>query len=310
MRRTLAVLLSLAMAFGALFCCAGTALAAERRYELPKSIQGQDELVGEKSKWNMEVSYNKATRTLLCESVGKDRYDPFYNYLYTLSTDSSGNRFVDRYNSTSTLAGTGYKDLISVDPIRSGKIRYIVLSRKDKEGTYLTGVYSFETRDNRVVRSTVASPQNYYSQLSQIETRYEYDREGKIVKISKSNLSLQVPCRVEASFTYDNRKRPSGCTINTVDFEKGVTLASYKQTYRKYNSYGWPTRIAETDLSDNDVSLSRVDVDFNSQSQLTRDGRVYYYYDTEDRLTRTEKSFRYGSAGDGIRVEYSGFFKI
>lgn len=310
MRRTLAVLLSLTMAFGALLCCAGTAFAAARRYELPASIQGQDEIVGDKSSWNMEVSYNKKTRTLMCESVGKDRYDAFYNYLYTLSTDNPGNRFADRCNTTSTLAGTGYKDLISVDPIRNGKIKSIVLSRKDKEGTYLTGVYTFETRDNRVIRSTVASPQNYYSQLSQIETRYEYDREGKILKISKSNVSLQVPSQVEASFTYDSRKRPSGCTINTVDFEKGVTLASYKQTFRKYNSYGWPTRMAETDLSDNDVSLSKFDVDFNSQGQLTRDTRVYYYYDTEDRLVRTEKSFRYGSAGDGIRIEYLEFFKI
>lgn len=309
MRKVFAVVLSLILAVGVCLCPAAAAKAAAR-CDLPAVIEGTDQLFGDSSQWNMELSYNKATKTLLCKSTGKDRYDALYNYLYSLSTDTAANRFVDQNNTTSTLAGTNFKDLFSVDPIRHGKIKSIVLLRKDKKGTYLTGVYNFETKNGRVVHTTVTAPKNYYSNLTQVEMKYEYDKTGNITRIFKSNLSLEVPCRVEASYSYDTLGRVSGCQINTVDFEKGITLSSRKQTFRKYNSASWPTIMSEQDLSDGDISLERLGYDFNNETQISRVGRVYYFYDTAGHLVETSKTYRSSRSGDGMKVEYLNFFGI
>lgn len=309
MRRTLAVLLSLAMAFGALFCCAGTAFAADRRYELPKSIQGQDKFVGDKTEWNMAVSYNRNAKTLVCESTGEDKYDALYAYLYNMSTDSEANRFLDRKNSTSTLVGSRFKDLLSVDPIRYGKIKYIVLTRKDKEGKYLTGVYSFETKDGRVTHSTVVAPKNYYSQLAQVEARYEYDREGKLTKITKTNLSLDVPSSVEAVYSYDTKGRPSNAEINSIDFEKGVSISSSKLTYHSYNDIGWPTAVTEVDSSDGDEDTEKFRYTFDVQGRMESEGRLDYFYDEDGRLVRSERLLG-NLAKNGTVIMYKDFFKI
>lgn len=309
MRKVFAVVLSLILAVGVCLYPAATASAGSQ-YDLPSVITGTDQLFGESSQWEMELSYNKTTKTLLCKSTGKDRYDALYNYLYSMSTDTAANRFVDQNNTTSTLAGTNFKDLFSVDPIRCGKIKSIVLLRKDKKDTYLTGVYNFETKGDKVVHTTVTAPKNYYSNLTQVEMKYDYDKTGNITRIFKSNLSLEVPCRVEASYSYDSLGRVSKCQFNTIDFEKGITLSSRKQTFRKYNSASWPTIMSEQDNSDGDISLDRFSYDFNNETQISRVGRIYYFYDTAGHLVETSKTYRASRNGDGMKVEYSNFFGI
>lgn len=307
-------MLCLIMAFGAVSSLSVTAFSAEETVtnvrDIPKSVLGTDNIAGVTTQWNMKLSYNSATKSLSCKSFGEDSYDALYNYLYTMSTDSAGNRFIDRENPTSTQAGTNFKDLFSVDPIRNGLIKSIVLIREDKKGTYLTGVYTFEVKNGRLIRTMVTSPRNYYSKLSQLETRYEYDAAGKITKISKNNLSLEVPCRVDATYTYDSKARPEACHINILDFTHGVSISSYKQTFRRFGNSNWPAIIAEQDLSDGDVSLQTLNLRFNPDGQIARDGRVYFYYDTLNRLVKTQKTYRSGVSGDGVTVEYSSFITI
>lgn len=293
MKRTISLLLSFVLALTMCLSMAISSFAAAKSISLPGKIRDQYD----GSALSTELSYDKNTKTLTAVSEDKNT-DALFDYLLNQSTDSVSNRFLDQNNVAAKTAGSPYRDLFSSDAIRFGKIKTLVIKRMDPGRTKIAQ-YSFNAKNGRLLSSKAEFDNNYFDR-TRTETRYEYNGNGTIAKITKHDKTDNRETRTELRFGYDIGGRLDRYETEFRDERNSQNSYNSKVSFQNFESNLPKQSVTERDGKK--TTQTYPTWRFDGQKRVTENGSRRYNYDGSGRLTRT-----YVERGSH-EVEYSNFF--
>ncbi len=295
MKRSISLLLSFVLALTACLSMAVASVAAAPSYSMPGKIRDQQ---GGSTR-STELSYDAKSKTLTAVSEDENT-DALFDYLLNQSTDSVSNRFLDQNNVAAKTAGSPYRDLFSSDAIRSGKIKTLVIKRMDPGRTKIAQ-YSFNAKNNRLLSSKAEFDNNAFGR-TRTETRYEYNENGTISKITKHDKTDNTETRTELKFGYDIGGRLDRYEVEFRDERNSKNSYDSKVSFQDFQN-GCPKQ-STTERNGKKTTQSYPEWRFDGQKRVTENGSRRYNYDGSGRLNRTnvEHSSR--------NVEYSNFFQI
>lgn len=315
MKRTISIILSLILAIGTCLSMAVSSFAADRKFEIPKTIKGVEAGTDD---WNTSLSYNKSSKTLTCTCDETRNVSGFFEYLYALSSDSMSNRFLDWYDSSTVFAKEDNQNLFSVDPIRFGKIKEIDINQKSGKKTSPLGKFTFETKNNKVVGNAVYVLNTRGQLWARVKNSFSYDKNGLISKAVMTCRDPDLHYKVESTYSYDSQNRPVSCLCKQIDTETGKVEVTNRIDFSDYNNAGWPTEDKRVQLTEPEVGPNEVWVgveraeegpcDFNDKGQMLKDSTWNYSYDSQGRLTKLSQPA--SDSSDEISVTFSSFFTI
>lgn len=301
MKRTISFLLSLVLALGACLSISVASFAAPaQKFTLPGKIREQSG----RTTLSTTLSYDKKSKTLTAVSED-EAAQGLYAYLLNQSTDVVSNRFIDQNDIAAKAADSSFHDLFSSDPVRLGKIKKLVVKQKDAGQTNLIAQYSFTAKNGRLVSSIAESTDNA-AEKERTETKYKYNRNGTIAKISKHNKTKDDETQTDVKFNYDVGGRLNGYDVTFKDLKSPKDSYTAKAAFSKFQS-GCPTQaVVESDGEKTTQLFSSWK--FDDKGRVTELGNTRFSYDSTGRFTGSSNPT--GMTGDPYTVQYSEFFTV